>query len=116
MVWDARGSILYVGSTIHQGPARHTGLISAFSLTPDDRLKFIKSVSMPEWPLSLALGEDGLFAGAEGDLGGLYYTQVKTPGELSTPHQVVSIPEAPAAYQHAGYQGPFIPGYKSMGL
>jgi hypothetical protein len=96
LVWDERGSILYAGSSLRQSASHYTGLISAVRISPDQRLEFIKSVAMPEWPLSLALGEGSLFAGAEGYEGGLYYIQVKTPGELSTPRQVVaSTPEAP---------------------
>jgi len=89
LVWDARTSILYAGGSIYQAPEKYTGFISAVSINPDNHLTFINSVAMPEEPLSLALGKGSLFAGAQGYQGGLYHLQVKTTGELSSPHLVV---------------------------
>lgn len=96
MVWDDLASILYAGGSIYQDPNTYTGFISAVGITPDNHLQLINSAAMPEQPLSLALGEEILFAGAQGYEGGLYHIQVKTGGELSTPQLVVpSVPEKP---------------------
>lgn len=96
MVWDASASILYAGGSIFQNSVQYTGFISTVELSPDYHLTLIDTVTMPERPLSLALGNGSLFAGAEGYEGGLYRSQVKTPGDLSTPQQVIaSTPEAP---------------------
>ncbi len=45
---------------------------------------------MPERPLSLALSSEGLFAGAEGYQGGLYYLQLVSKGMLSAPILVIA--------------------------
>ena len=96
MVWDDRVSILYAGGSIYQAPEKYTGFISAVGITTENHLKLINSVAMPEWPLSLALGEGSLFAGAQGNEGGLYHVKLKIPGELSAPNLVIaSSPENP---------------------
>ncbi len=96
LVWDDQERIVYTGQTIFQRSSHYTGLISAVKLAPDNHFSLLNSVTMPEWPMSIALSSQGLYAGAEGDLGGLYYIQVSTPGELSTPSQVIaSVPEEP---------------------
>jgi hypothetical protein len=98
LVWDEREGMVYVGGSIYQGPSStdYTGFISAVGITSDGDLNLMDSVVMPEWPLSIALAEGSLFAGAQGYEGGLYRIQLKTPGELSTPHLVIaSTPERP---------------------
>lgn len=96
MVWDAQASILYAGGSIYQNSFQYTGFISSVAISSDFSLKLMDTVTMPEQPLSLALGEGSLFAGAGGYKGGLYRSQVKPPGELSTPLQVIaSTPERP---------------------
>jgi hypothetical protein len=96
MAWDSRTSILYSGGSIYRPPWNYTGFISAVRITPDHRLELSDSVPMPERPLSLALGNGSLFAGAEGDGGGLYHVQLNTPGKLSSPNRVIaSTPEKP---------------------
>lgn len=106
MVWDARLSILYAGGSVYQAPDRYTGFISAVDLTLDNHLKLIMSIAMPEQPLSLALGKESLFAGAQGYEGGLYHIQVKISGELSTPRLVIAStptrPFQPASMQVIG--------------
>ncbi len=96
LVWDDLSSTLYAGGSIYQCPSRYTGFISAIAVTSERGLELSSSVSMPETPLGLAPVKDGLFAGANGYEGGLYYIQLKIPAELSTPRQVIaSTPEAP---------------------
>jgi len=90
LVWDAGASKIYVGMSSYQQPARQTSIISSIDFSLDNQLKIISSVSMPEYPLSLALGKDGLFAGAEGDEGGLYHIHLNGSGTLFEPHQVIA--------------------------
>ncbi len=92
LVWDAGANILYAGGSIFENFSHYTGFISSVELSANHDLKLIDTVSMPEYPISMALGKGSLFAGADG----LYYSQVKTPGELTTPRQVIaSTPEDP---------------------
>jgi hypothetical protein len=96
LVWDAGASKIYAGMSAYQQTSRQTGIISSIDFTSDNQLKIISSVSMPEYPLSLALGKDGLFAGAEGGEGGLYHIHLNSSGTLFEPHQVIaSGPEEP---------------------
>lgn len=96
LVWDEHENIVYVGGSIYQGPNLYSGFISAVSLTPNGKFKLLDSVAMPEFPLSMALGEGSLFAGAQGDGGGVYHVLLKAPGVLSTPQLVLaSTPEEP---------------------
>lgn len=103
LAWDDRAGVAFAGGSIYHYPtsAGYTGFISAIGISPDKELVLINSVTMPERPLSLALGEGSLFAGAGGYQGGLYHLQVKTPGGLSTPHLVIpSTPESPLQPLH----------------
>ncbi len=96
LVLDLASPILYVGGAIYHSATDYSGFISAVRLSENVCLELISSTDMPEPPLSLALGEFGLFAGAEGYQGGLYYMQVNKPGELSSVELVIpSTPEAP---------------------
>jgi len=96
LVWDAQTSRAYAGVAFYQRPTTYTGLISSVDFTPDNQLILINSVSMPEFPLSLALGKESLFAGAEGYKGGLYHIHMNSVGKLFQPHQVIaSRPEEP---------------------
>jgi hypothetical protein len=94
MVWDAPSGILYAGGSNNN--ALTSGFISSIGIIPDSYLNSIDTVVMPEVPQSLTLGSSSLFAGAQGYAGGLYYIQVKTPGELTSPLLVIpSTPEEP---------------------
>jgi hypothetical protein len=98
LVLDDRTNILYAGGAIQVAPGSlgYDGFITAVAVTLDSRFTIINSVTMPEIPLSLALGEESLYAGTNGYEGGLYHIQVKSSGELSTPRQVIaSTPETP---------------------
>ncbi len=96
LVWDSSASKIYAGVAYFQRPGKYTGIISSVDLTQGNQLNLISSVSMPEYPLSLALGVGGLFAGAEGELGGLYHIHMGNPGKLSQSHRVIaSTPEEP---------------------
>lgn len=96
IVWDDKGNILYAGGSIYQDPSKYTGFISAVSIAPDNEFKLINTVTIPEMVFSIALGEKSIYAGANGDEGGLYRIQLNTPGELSAAHQVLpSTPEIP---------------------
>ncbi len=96
LVLDHVSHILYAGGAIYHSATDYSGFISAVSLSEIGCMQLISSTDMPEPPLSLALGELGLFAGAEGYQGGLYYSQVNKSGELSSADLVIpSTPEAP---------------------
>lgn len=98
MVFDDRANILYAGGAIYVRPGSigYDGFVAAISLTQGKDLELIDMVTMPEVPLSLALGQVGLFAGAGGEDGGLYHLQLQGSGALSTPNQVIaSTPESP---------------------
>ncbi|NJD59813.1 MAG: hypothetical protein C3F13_18375 [Anaerolineales bacterium] len=96
MAWDEESRILYAGQSIYQRQSAYTGLIAAAKLSPENQFTVLNSVTMPEWPMSIALGSQGLYAGAEGELGGLYYVPVSGTGEMSIPNQVIaSTPEEP---------------------
>lgn len=96
LVLDLASPILYVGGAIYHSATDYSGFISAVRLSENVCLELISSTDMPEQPLSLTIGEKGLFAGTEGYQGGLYYMQVNKPGELSSVDLVIpSTPEAP---------------------
>jgi hypothetical protein len=99
LVWDARLRILYAGGSVYQGShpyAEYAGFIVSVAISFDNRFELIDSVVMPERPISLALGEGSIFAGAEGYEGGLYHVKVEPIGKLSIPHLVIaSTPEKP---------------------
>jgi hypothetical protein len=90
LVWDPQQDIGYIGGSIYQFPSNYSGYISAIELTSDHHLQLLNSTDMPERPLSLALGHECLYAGAEGYRGGLYYIQVKDQNVLSTPLLVIA--------------------------
>jgi hypothetical protein len=90
LVWDPQQDIVYIGGSIYQSPSNYSGYISAIELTSDHHLQLLNSTDMPERPLSLALGHECLYAGAEGYRGGLYYIQVKGQNVLSTPLLVIA--------------------------
>jgi hypothetical protein len=90
LVWDPQQGIVYVGGSIYHAPANYSGYVSAIELTSDNHLLLLNSTDMPERPLSLALGRECLYAGAEGYRGGLYYIQVKGQNVLSTPLLVIA--------------------------
>lgn len=90
LVWDHQQGIAYVGGSIFQRPNRYSGYITAIQLTTDNHLHLIDTTDMPERPLSLTLGQECLYAGAEGYSGGLYYIQLKGQGMLSKPILVIT--------------------------
>jgi hypothetical protein len=90
LVWDPQQGMAYVGGSIYQGPDRYSGYLSAIELTAANRLLVIDSTDMPERPLSLALGQERLYAGAEGYRGGLYDIQLEGQGLLSDPRLLIA--------------------------
>jgi len=89
MVLNASESILYVGGVIYQAPYQYTGYIAAVDVITEHGLKLIDSVTLPEQPISIAVGKDSVFAGTESYEGGLYHIQLETSGILSMPHLVI---------------------------
>jgi hypothetical protein len=85
MIFDPLANILYAGGKVD----KNTGFISAIEITPERQMKFIQSIDMPEFPLSLGLAEGSLYAGAEGYQGGLYRIQLDSPEELSPAKRVI---------------------------
>ncbi len=101
LVWDPLHHIIYAGGSIYHSPSKYSGYISSIELTGDHQLRLIDSMDMPERPLSLALGDTGLYAGAEGYSGGLYYLQITVQGRLTTPLLVIaSTPFEPLQPMH----------------
>jgi hypothetical protein len=90
LVWDPQQGMAYVGGSIFQGPDRYSGYISSIELTAANRLQIIDYTDMPERPLSLALGEERLYVGAEGYSGGLYDIQLGGQGLLSEPRLLIA--------------------------
>ncbi len=91
MVWDESARMVYAGWSISHSPSPtgYLGFIAGIGLTQENEFKLNNSVTMPERPLSLALSEGSLFAGAEGYEGGLYRIPVSAPGALSAPQRVI---------------------------
>lgn len=85
MIFDPHANILYAGGKVD----KNTGFISAIEITPERQMKFIQSIDMPEFPLSLGLAEGSLYAGAEGYQGGLYHIQLPAPGDLTQANLVI---------------------------
>lgn len=89
MVLDSELYILYVAGALDESQDQNIGFLTAIDLTHLHRLQTLSSVSMPEVPISLALVKKGLYAGAEGYQGGLYFARLVVPGTLSTPQQII---------------------------
>jgi hypothetical protein len=90
MAWDPTMSILYAGGSIYQAPFEYSGFIAVLDLTLDHRLKMMNSTSLPEQPISLALGEGSLYVGTYSYTVGLYRIKLEAPGKLSTPQVVIA--------------------------
>ncbi len=96
MVWDAGRSILSAGGSIFQPSQSYSGYVSTIHVSPDNQLTLISTVTIPDRLLRLAMGESYLYAGVEGEQGGLYFIQLNTFGELTPPRLVIaSTPENP---------------------
>ena len=89
MVLDSSELILYIGGSIYQAPHLYSGFIAAVDISPQEGPTMLDSVSLSEQPISIALAKGMVYAGTEGDDGGLYSVPREATGDLSLPRLVI---------------------------